>query len=893
VEKDLRGTLSAYNADNNGIKIAQTFQKPENLSSENSLYKIRDNIYGIFLHKLGHNKTNKILKNIDDDTLAHISNLYISEEGRLLIRIINEICSLSYFRINDFFNCITKLKILDSQGIKILCRAATLLKGEDSLSKAIKIQDNYVTEIIYNRPNFDFKTKVNCILNAAKSSEGTHIIKYGNLFFNTQKDGYISIEANKGGGESRSLGLFTGDMQFINQYEFKIFDQRHQKFLPKFSVTENKGFYSYDEINFGKDVIAKRKRIINGALFERIEISSLKAVKADILLSSLIKDIFEVRGMLSTRHNKANIHYSCEKGIIINKEFDSGDTYGLEIEIKEDGRLIFPISSNEDICQIIYQIELSPDTTKYIDIKIQPLLNNYPYIDGEQITDPPENYDEAFSIIKNVKKTEFAQIDIEADIPNIQNTIDKSLSDLNMLVSYINYDGKLLSYIDAGLPRYSALFGRDSIITALSVFPLNQNIARDTLELLANFQGKSFEDRYKQELQDIKDSLWNECAKNSAIGGLKNFYFQKEESPGKILHELRIGTFSRSGLIPHSPYYGTVDATPLWLILYAEYYKWSGDKEFLKKLLPNAEAAVEWIRANIIDSYLRFSAAFYSKVKIQNQGWKDSGDSIRHVLNPKGLLSDPEYPIALAEVQGYVYKAYMLMSEIYEEFGDEYKANNLIKEAVELKYRFNEDFWLAEEKFYSMALDKNNKPVQNITSNIGHCLATGIINDEKRDIVEEKIMSTDMFTGWGIRTLSNTCQAFDPISYHNGSVWVHDTAFAAMGLSAESMSIVAKGLFEAANMFENYRLPELFAGFQRKVDDTHIQEYAEACSPQAWASAGTIWLLLRLVGLKTPDGKLILNNSYCPEWLKSISIKGIKYKDDIINIDKSFLHELK
>jgi len=882
VEKDLRGMPSAFGIDNDNIKIAQIIEKPEN-----SLDKTTDKINSIFLQKLGHNKANKILKNIDADIYTHISNLYVRDDGKLLIRIINEICSLSYYRINDFFNCITKLKILDSEGIRVLSRTSTLLKGEDRLLKAIKIQDNYITEIIYNRPHFDFKTKVNCILNASKSSEGTHIIKYGNLFLNTQKDGYISLEANKGGGESRSLGLFTGDMQFINQYELKIIDQNHQKLPFEISLSENKGFYSYDEINFGEDAYAKRKRIVNGALFERIEISSLKTLKADVLLSGLIKDIFEVRGIMSARHNKANILYSCEKGIIINKEFDSGDTYGLEITIKEDGKLIFPVSSNDDICHIIYQIELPPHTTKHIDIKIQPLLNNYPYVDGELIIDPPDNYDEAFNIIKNIKKTEFAQIQIEADIPNIQDTINKSLSDLNMLVSYINYDGKIYSYIDAGLPRYSALFGRDSLITALSVFPLNQNIARDTLELLANFQGKSFEERYKQELQDIKNSIWNESAKNAAIGGLKNFYFQKEEAPGKILHELRVGTFARSGLIPHTPYYGTVDATPLWLILYAEYYKWSGDKDFTKKLLPNAEAALEWIKTNMINNYLRFSAAFYSKVKIQNQGWKDSGDSIRHVLNPKGYLSDPEYPIALAEVQGYTYKAYVLMSEIYKEFCGKDKASNLIKEALELKQRFNHDFWQEEQQFYSMALDKNNKLVQNITSNIGHCLAMGIIDDNKREIIEEKIMSSDMFTGWGIRTLGNKCNAFDPISYHNGSVWVHDSAFAAMGLSEESMSLIARGLFEAANMFEDNRLPELFAGFQRKADDAYIQEYAEACSPQAWASASVIWLLLKLIDLKVQDGKLVLNGSHHLKWLKSISLRGIKYKSDIINIDET------
>lgn len=888
MNKDLGGILFARNADNNKIRVAQSVEK--NTLPECVSYEISDRINCIFLQKFGQNKANKILKNISTDIYEHISKIYAKDDGEVLGRVVNEVCSLPYYRIVELFYCLNKLAITEYECIKVLARVSTLLKGEDSLLKAIKIQDNYINEIINNRHHFDFKTKVNSVLYACKSSEGTHIIKYGNLFLNTQKDGYISLEANKGGGESRSLGLFTGDMQFINQYEIKVSDLNHQNQPLKISLSENHGFSSYDELNFGDDVFAIRKRVINGALFERIELSSSKAVKADIVLSGMIKDVFEVRGMIASKHNNASIYCCHEKGLVLNKKFDSGDVYGFEITVNENGKQIFPVKSNSDTCQMIYQADIIPGSTNYIDIKIQPLLNNYPYIDGEQITDPPESYDEALNLIKNARKTEFAQINVEADIPNIQKTIDKSLADLNMLVSYINIDGKSYSYIDAGLPRYGALFGRDSIITALSVFPLNQNIARDTLELLANFQGKSFENRYKQELYEIKNSSWNESTKKAAIEGLKSFYIQKEEAPGKILHELRVGELTKSGMVPHSPYYGTVDATPLWLILYAEYFKWSEDKDFLRKLLPSANAALEWIEDNMIDNYLRFSAAFYSKVKIQNQGWKDSGDSIRHVLNPKGYLSDPEYPIALAEVQGYVYKAYTLMSEIYNELGESDKANKLIKDAAELKQRFNTDFWLDEEQFYSMALDKNNRSILNVTSNIGHCLATGIINNDKSELIEERLMSSDMFSGWGIRTLGSKCSAFDPISYHNGSVWVHDSAFAAMGLSKDSMSTIAKGLLEAANMFENNRLPELFAGFQRKADDNYIQEYAEACSPQAWASASTIWLLLKLVNLKSHNGDLILEESTCPDWLKSISINGIKFKDEIKNINKTYVY---
>ena len=876
MEKELNILLSESDNDNIIISSAYSLNNTYDSVFNGSTFDVSHIIIKLFIQKLGNNKSKKVLNTISSEVYLYLISLYDQNDGKILIKLLNDVCSLSYHRIIDLLNSLTLLKFKDLESVKILSQASCLLKGNDNLLKAVYMQDNYVGEIIFNRPNFDFKTKVKCILNASKHSEGTHIIKFGNLFLNTQKDGYISLASNISGGESRSLGLFTGDMQFVNQFEMKIFDSDHQKLPLNILNTKNNGFSSLDEMVFGEFVSAKRKRIINGALFERIEFSSNKTLKADILLSAFIKDIFEVRGMLTGSHKKSEILFCEENGVLINKKFDSGDLYGIEIVVKQNGNLIFPTSSNEDSCQVVYQFDIVQDAINCIDIQIQPLLNNLPYVDGKQMSDPPKSYEEAFNIINMSRKTEFARINIESDIPNIQKTIDKSLDDLNMLVSYINLDGNTYAFIDAGLPRYSALFGRDSIITALGLIPLNQDIARDTLQLLAHFQGKSFEDRYKTELKNIKDFSWDESSKNSAIGGLKSFYIQKEEKPGKILHELRVGEFAKNGMIPHSPYYGTVDATPLWIILYAEYYKWCGDKEFLEKLLPNAEAALEWIRNNIIEDYLRFSAAFYSKVKIQNQGWKDSGDSIRHVLNPKDFLSDPEYPIALAEVQGYVYRAYMLMSEIYSVLDKQDHAEKLLSDAGSLKRRFNRDFWLDDEQFYSMALDKNNKPVKNISSNIGHCLAMGIIQDNNRMSVENKLMSAEMFSGWGIRTLGNKCRAFDPISYHNGSVWVHDTAFAAMGLSQESMSVVAKSLFEAANMFEDNRLPELFAGFQRKQDDTSIQEYAEACSPQAWASAGVLWLLLKLIGLKCQNGEICLESANFPDWLKKISISGIK-----------------
>ena len=784
--------------------------------------------------------------------------------------LVDYIDNLEDIRSNELLNTIKNLGIKDKEGVKVLAEVSLKLRGMDSLINAAQIQDDYVKQIIYNRPYFSFESKLSSILNAAKSSEGTHVIKYGNLFLNTQKDGNISIDANKGSGESRALGLFSGDMQFISQYDVNVYGS--SEFEHKIKHSENNGYCSYHENIYGDCTKIKSKRVVNGGFFEKVEIENtgLDKVKVNFLISSQIKDVFEIRGKICTASKPADIAISCEEEFLINHSMPSGNTYGIKISAYEDNKTICPKIIDETNSHLMYEIELNSSDKKCIDIKIQPMLNNQPYVDGEIISDPPFSFQEALKLIENSLKTEFSKIHIEGDIPNVQKTLDRCLSDLNMLVSYINIEDKTYSYIDAGLPRYSALFGRDSIITALQVLPLNSDIAKDTLELLALFQGKTFEQRHRQEISELKQATWPETIKNAALKGIKSYYIQKEEEFGKILHEMRVGEFALTGQIPHAPYYGTVDATPLWIILYGEYFKWSKDKDFLLKLIPNAEAALEWIISNMESGYLRFLGSRHSKVKIQNQGWKDAGDSIKHLIGPKGHLIDPEYPIALAEVQGYTYQAFSIMSELYEILDDKEKSTALKSRADMLKERFNHDFWLDDEGFYTMALDKDNNPIPNITSNIGHCLSMGIINNDRKSIIEDKLMSAEMFNGWGIRTLGTKCPGFDPISYHNGSVWVHDTAFVATGLSDESKSKIITALFEAANMFEDNRLPELFGGFQRKPDDKFIQRYPEACAPQAWASGSLIWLLLNISGLQNKDTPPVL-----PDWIKKLSVNGV------------------
>ncbi len=834
---------------------------------------------------LTENKIVNTLKSLDRNIKSYINEVFtqLSHDD---INFIKKLIKFDNKKISEFLMTLYHLKIKDIDSINVLIEATSLLECDQSLLNALKIQDNYLKDIFCSRPYFDFNTKVNCIINACKEYNGVHVIKKGNLFLNTKKDGSIPDECNNAEGESLVLGLFSNDMRFVNEHKIDVvFENKRLK--QQLNTVKNIGYLSEHDLSFDDKVYIKRKRVINTALFEKLDIKNTldKEVKVNILISGKIKDIFEVRGKFKTVSKVLEPLLNCDGTILLNTEFQSGNVYGVEVKVENTDSLLLP----KNVCNmtpcILYEVTVDPYACVFLDFKIQPVINNKPFADGVELVDPVNSFDEALNIIEFCKDINFSKIDISSDIENSQKIIDKALQDLNMLVNYLNINGRSYSYIGAGLPRYSALFGRDSLITALQIFPLKPDIAKDTIELLALFQGKAFEHKYEKELLFIEAMDVPHTSKQAMKKGLKEYYNQREEDQGKILHELRVGELVNTTDIPHAPYYGTVDATALWLILYAQYYFWSGDKAFAKKYLPQAKSAAEWIDNNTVNGYLRFNPEFDSKVKIQNQGWKDAGDSIKHVINDDNFLDNPQYPIALAEVQGYVYKAFSLFSKINKEFGNLDYVKLLNDRAECLKTRFNNDFWLEHEQFYSMALNKNNVPVDNVTSNIGHCLTMGIIDDNRKELIEQRLISSDMYTGWGIRTLSSKNPAYDAISYHNGSVWIHDSAIVASGMSKDNMAIITKNLIEAANMFENHRLPELFGGFERKQNDKFIQDYPEACSPQAWASSSIVFLLLKLIDLKVENNKISYDSSFLPKWIKKFSIKNFKVGNDLVDLD--------
>jgi glycogen debranching enzyme len=437
-----------------------------------------------------------------------------------------------------------------------------------------------------------------------------------------------------------------------------------------------------------------------------------------------------------------------------------------------------------------------------------------------------------------------------SDVATFDATLTRAVDDLRSL--YISTGRERV--ISAGIPWYSTVFGRDSIITSLETLPLNPRIAIDTLRYLARHQG---------------------AAENAFT----------EEQPGKIMHELRRGEMARSGEIPHVPYYGTIDATPLWLVLLHETWRWTGDAALVRELLPNARRALEWIdRYGDLDGDGLVEYARTSDRGLVNQGWKDSGDGVPF---PDGRLPAP--PIALVEVQGYVYDAKVRAAALLTLAGEHEAAERLRREAAQLRERVIERFWLEELGTFALALDGEKRPIPTLTSNPGHLLWSRLPDDSRARRTADTLLAPDMFCGWGIRTLSARHPVFNPMSYHDGSVWPHDNALIVMGLSHYGLGANALPVIEAAHDVAAAatfnRLPELYCGMTRNGSSRPV-DYPVSCSPQAWASGALFMMLQAVLGIlpDAPSGTLHIRNPVMPVSLGELTIHRLRVGDARVSL---------
>ncbi len=430
--------------------------------------------------------------------------------------------------------------------------------------------------------------------------------------------------------------------------------------------------------------------------------------------------------------------------------------------------------------------------------------------------------------------------------------ITRSAGDLRLLIN--EGPGPNERYVAAGVPWFTTLFGRDSLITSFQALAVRPQLAIETLEVLAA-------------LQATEDDP------------------ERDAEPGKILHELRTGEMARTHETPHRPYYGTVDATPLWLILFGATFDWTGDRALVDRLWPNALRALEWIDRygdRDGDGFVEYERR--SAGGLLNQGWKDSSDGIR---DRQGRLATT--PIALAEVQGYVFDAKRRMASLARVRGEDDLARRLDAEAETLRARFEEAFWSEEQGFYAMALDGKKRRADAIGSNAGHCLWSGIVSPERARRTVERMMAPDMFTGWGVRTYAAGQAGYNPIGYHTGSVWPHDVSLIAAGFKRygfhEEANRLVGRIFEASQHFADFRLPELFCGFDRDVSPVPVP-YPVACSPQAWA-AGSIFLFLEtMLGLvpHASVGELELARPELPAWLAKVTMSNLRVGDSDVDL---------
>ncbi len=421
-------------------------------------------------------------------------------------------------------------------------------------------------------------------------------------------------------------------------------------------------------------------------------------------------------------------------------------------------------------------------------------------------------------------------------------SLAQAVADLKALT--IHWEGRRV--ISAGVPWYASPFGRDALITGFQALPINPELARDALFFLAAHQGKRIDDF-------------------------------REEEPGKILHEIRRGEMARTGEVPHTPYYGSVDATPLFIILFSEYLQWTDDRATGEQLLPAAEAALRWIEEHGDkdgDGFVEYQRK--SERGLRNQGWKDSWDGVPHL---DGTPAEP--PIALVEVQGYCIDARRRMARLYRQLGRTDDAARCTKAALALMRKLDEAFWMEKSGCYALALDGEKRQVQSVASNAGHLLFSRVVPEARARRVARTLMAPESFSGWGIRTLAKGQRPYNPLSYHNGTVWPHDNSLIAMGFSNYGMQDLAgqilSGAYDASKQFRHHQLPELFCGMGRGEGDL-VVSYPVSCSPQAWSS-GAVFLMLRAcLGLypDAPRKTLRIVNPQLPPWMSEVTIEGMR-----------------
>jgi len=644
------------------------------------------------------------------------------------------------------------------------------------------------------------------------------------------------------------FGLFCGGTRFLDRFELRVnggFPMLLSAALTDDGIEHVTYVTNCDERRDGdliieRDSVAiqRRKVLVDGALFETLHVHNFAARPLDVVLTLLFaadfSDVFELRGIRR-------------------------EARGRPLPTRVDGRRVTCGYVGLDDVERTLELAFSPDAWQVSAESAALTLSLPPGGEARasvtvrcRVGEQESLVSDAAAAVALVRGEREATTNRFAGVVSRNDRFEEWLSTSRNDLALLCAELPTGPYPYAGIPWFATVFGRDGIITALETLVFAPFIAAGVLRTLASLQGREAHDG-------------------------------RDEEPGKILHELRLGEMAALGEIPFGRYYGSVDATPLFLVLLAAYAERAADLELVRELWPAALAAIAWVRTHTdARGYLAYQRR--TPRGLVNQGWKDSHDSISHA---SGALAEP--PIALCEVQAYVYDALVGMAGLAERLGDGANAALWGREAASLRRRFTRDFWLEDEGIFALALDGDGQPCRIVTSNAGHCLLGGIAEPEHAARVVARLMRDDCFCGWGVRTLSSGARRYNPMSYHNGSVWPHDNALIAAGFARHGFpgraSEILGGLLDAGQRLEDARLPELFCGFPRTGRQGPVP-YPVACRPQAWA-AGSVFLLLQAVlGLSIDAWKrqVTFSRTCLPATLDHLEIRDLRVGDAGVDV---------
>lgn len=677
------------------------------------------------------------------------------------------------------------------------------------------------------------------------ADDRTRVLKHGNTFAVFDRYGDISALG------LREQGVFYQGTRFLSQLELQL--ARARPLLLSSTVTADNSLFAADLTNVdilrnGEVVIPRgtlhvlrTKFLWRNVCYERFQVVNYGNFPVDIpfriRFAADFADIFEVRGVTRERRGEKLENRVDENSVVIPYQ-------GLDGVVRHTRISCTPVPGRISVSDLYYDARLDPRTQVTFNLTI-----------GCEILPEskavPRSYQDAWSAAKaEIGELRREPSKIHSSSDEFNSWVARSQSDVDMMI----VGNPEPNYPYAGVPWFSTVFGRDGIITALECLWLNPAIARGVLDFLASTQARDVDPR-------------------------------TEAEPGKILHEMRRGEMAALGEVPFGCYYGTVDATPLFIMLAHAYYVRSGDLAFIEKIWPNLERALEWIDTFgdcDRDGFVEYSRQ--SEDGLVQQGWKDSNDSVFHA---DGTLAAG--PIALCEVQGYVYAAKRGAAHLASLLGDQPRSATLEAQASALRSQFAGAFWCEEIATYAMALDGRKQPCAIRTSNPGHCLYTGIANSDHAYQVAHSLLSRDFFSGWGIRTVASGESRYNPLSYHNGSVWPHDNALIAAGLARYGFRNMAaeilSTLLAVSRYVDLYRLPELFCGIERRAREGPTL-YPVACAPQAWAAGAVFLLLQSCLGLSLNPGRkqIRLDGPYLPEAIPELWIRDLRVGDACVDL---------